>query len=602
MNIVLNLYKRILKSQTGIISPLILIGVVSVLVLFVIFGTLPIKDKLLGGLFQKQSSHASGASVNLNLLPANTTIAPNTTFNVDVVIGPQLAAVSGVEADITFDPTKLQATNIVIGTALAQPLDPCTFQLGVCTKPFTDAIKYTDASKTTQTGTIHFSAGAKTGDPFVTTPARIATITFKSLAVTTVPSQITVNSSATSIAGADPANGEAITGDLKAELTNSIVAISNSPSVTKTANFSLTAPASATTGNQFSVVVKSKSPEAANLFAANLNFDPNLLEVVSISTAGSFVTQWVNDNSFDNTSGWISLIGGVPTPGFTSSTNATMATITFKTKTAGQSAISFAADSAIYRNSDNANILITPVTGSVIDVAGTTASPSPSAAASSSPIPVVSASPSSAASASPSPLASASTVASASPSPTGSSNICTLASADWITSTNPVNEGQVVGLKVVGNSACEGQNIAFTVFEDDSPFSGTDGVEHNPPATKFNSNGTATSNWLAEYQDDPAFVNNNIPEYYFVAQLTSGQSITSSDPELQVNKLEGGAFLTGDVNKDGLVDRVDLSILLSNWNKKSDFVDSLDLNLDNEVNSVDWSTMIQILRVTGVIK
>ena len=156
-------------------------------------------------------------------------------------------------------------------------------------------------------------------------------------------------------------------------------------------------------------------------------------------------------------------------------------------------------------------------------------------------------------------------------------------------------------MNVVGSGNCAGQNVSFTVLEDDGLL-GTDAVRNTPPATKFNSSNTATSNWMAEYQDDPSLIENNVPEYFFRAQLTTGTSVKSADPVLKVNKLGTGVFLTGDVNKDGVVDLVDLSILLSNWNKTQDFLDELDLNSDGTVNAIDWSTMIQILRVTGVIQ
>src|SRR5581483_6061330 len=88
-------------------------------------------------------------------------------------------------------------------------------------------------------------------------------------------------------------------------------------------------------------------------------------QVSSIDTTGSFITSWV-DQSFDNTLGTLSAIGGVPNPGFkTSGSDATLETVTFNVlpSASGTTAISFDTTSqnpsAIYRNSDNQNILDT---------------------------------------------------------------------------------------------------------------------------------------------------------------------------------------------------------------------------------------------------
>lgn len=74
----------------------------------------------------------------------------------------------------------------------------------------------------------------------------------------------------------------------------------------------------------------------------------------------SFVSFWAEE-AFDNEKGTISLIGAVPNPGFKTENNtkAYMVTIIFKTKTAGKAPINFTPESKIYRNSDNADILKT---------------------------------------------------------------------------------------------------------------------------------------------------------------------------------------------------------------------------------------------------
>lgn len=128
-----------------------------------------------------------------------------------------------------------------------------------------------------------------------------------------------------------------------------------------------------------SVLVKSDN-DAANLFVAKMRFPADLLQVVNVdfkpkldvgqvATDGArtsfisnwFVTNWV-ENTFNNNTGAVSLVGGVPNPGFQTSPDtegALMADIIFEAKRPGSATVSFDATSSIYRNSDNANILKT---------------------------------------------------------------------------------------------------------------------------------------------------------------------------------------------------------------------------------------------------
>lgn len=106
--------------------------------------------------------------------------------------------------------------------------------------------------------------------------------------------------------------------------------------------------------------------DAANLFVAKLQFPADLLEVVSINhpdrtyiTNPYIIQNWI-EKSFDNQTGTISLVGGVPNPGFQSDLSQPaplMAEITFRTKAVGTATISFTDSSAIYKNADNMDIL-----------------------------------------------------------------------------------------------------------------------------------------------------------------------------------------------------------------------------------------------------
>lgn len=111
--------------------------------------------------------------------------------------------------------------------------------------------------------------------------------------------------------------------------------------------------------SQFAVDINIWSQnEAANLFEAKMSFNPVAVEVVRIEK-GTILINWT-DSSFDNETGKISLIAGLPTPGLktTEGNDPLMAKIIFKAKQAGNTTITMTAQSAIYSNSsDNANII-----------------------------------------------------------------------------------------------------------------------------------------------------------------------------------------------------------------------------------------------------
>lgn len=130
-------------------------------------------------------------------------------------------------------------------------------------------------------------------------------------------------------------------------------------------------PLEATIGGQVRVSVLIKSDlDAANLFVAKLKFPSNLLQAESIdlrseSTASGFIKNWFIsnwvENTIDNNTGSVSLVGGVPNPGFQTqpeSSGSAMADIIFKSIAPGDAKITFDDTSAIYRNSDNINILV----------------------------------------------------------------------------------------------------------------------------------------------------------------------------------------------------------------------------------------------------
>lgn len=360
--------------------------------------------------------------------------------------------------------------------------------------------------------------------------------------------------------------------------------ISRAVSTTSGATFSLSAGSSMSIvqGEEVPVTIFTRSDtHKANLWSAKINFDKTKLQVVRIESSPTFVTQWV-ERTFDNNLGKVSVVGGVPKPGFsTSGSDAQMATVVFLARASGSVTVDFDPSSAVYRNSDNVNFLVS-ATGVTINI---TPLPTPSPTPTPTPTPTVTPSPS------PTPT----------PSPTPSPAACAIASTGWIASQNPIDEGVLVTLTVVGNGDCLNKTVSFEIREDDGIF-GFDPVNNNPVNATFYTPDTASTSWVAQYQPDGFYGIDDPPEYYFLATLVeSGQVVHSQDPELQVNKSSSTSYKKGDANRDGQVDLQDLSIMFSNWFNTTDFPDEVDINKDGVVNVFDFSGMLVILVDNGVI-
>lgn len=185
-------------------------------------------------------------------------------------------------------------------------------------------------------------------------------------------------------------------------------------------SFTLEAPASVITGEEFTVKVYSRCDvDNCNLWNAVITFPNDLVEVVRFDKSGSFITSWTEE-FFSNSTGEISLTGGVTSPGFkTDLSNSLMISVVFKANNAGPVNLTLVDPSNIFRNSDNTKILQVK-RDAVSTISNTLPSPSPSSSAIASPS-LQSPSPSSSASvlASPSP----SSANSSSPSPSPSSSI-----------------------------------------------------------------------------------------------------------------------------------------------------------------------------------
>ena len=112
-----------------------------------------------------------------------------------------------------------------------------------------------------------------------------------------------------------------------------------------------------TVGNTFLVEIKLNSGGAAiNAADGTLIFNPNNLEVRSISKEGSIFSLWVQEPTFSNSLGAIDFAGGKPSPGFTGAAGI-ICTVTFKARTSGNTNLTLAAGSILADDGKGTNIL-----------------------------------------------------------------------------------------------------------------------------------------------------------------------------------------------------------------------------------------------------
>lgn len=137
--------------------------------------------------------------------------------------------------------------------------------------------------------------------------------------------------------------------------------ITNAPQ--EEVGFTIKAPEKVQVGQTVRVSVYAHSDgNVVNLFAVKLRFPVNLLKVEGIEAEAekSFIKNWAQ-KSFDNNQGLVTFIGGVPSPGVqtqSGSEGLLVAEIVFKAKSQGLVNLTLG-DSAIYKNTDNSNILTT---------------------------------------------------------------------------------------------------------------------------------------------------------------------------------------------------------------------------------------------------
>lgn len=79
---------------------------------------------------------------------------------------------------------------------------------------------------------------------------------------------------------------------------------------------------------------------AVNVAGGTIEFPPDLLQVMSINTASSIFSLWVENPTFSNSLGTIGWNGGIPNPGFSGDAGQAMS-VTFMAKAAGNASLLF---------------------------------------------------------------------------------------------------------------------------------------------------------------------------------------------------------------------------------------------------------------------
>jgi hypothetical protein len=130
-------------------------------------------------------------------------------------------------------------------------------------------------------------------------------------------------------------------------------------------------------GATFSVDVQIRTNgDPVNAAEGTLTFNPNQLSVVSINRNSSIFNLWTAEPAFSNAAGTVTFSGGVPS-GYTGSVGRVV-TVTFRTKGAGASQVSFSNGSVLANDGRGTNIL-TSMNGGSYTVSAATVAPQPEA-------------------------------------------------------------------------------------------------------------------------------------------------------------------------------------------------------------------------------
>ncbi len=398
-------------------------------------------------------------------------------------------------------------------------------------------------------------------------------------------------------------------------------------------------------GQEFTVTLEVRSDtDAANLFTAKMQFPPQYISVSRIETENSFVKNWV-ENHYDNSKGSISLIGGVPTPGFGTKIGeppAVMARITFManhpTSTLAGNHIVFTPDSAIYRNTDNVNILSTSK-DFLFGIVALTPSPSISnvcqyacvrgtTCIDGQCVPL------------PSPLAEegGNCGVNGNPPQCQGGLICRVEIAPCTSAEGPYCDraypafGRCIkpspqpspspvqcGACYPTANGCQNQTCGTGVNGEvpgctqtcphATPPPSPSPVPSATPQCKVDSD-CANYPQPAVCSKQGLCLHSEPPPPVCASWQTQcpGTEICHNNwefwnpcPQLPSPRPSPVLSIKGDGNHDGVVNLVDLSVLLSNFGKTIDFPKEIDLKVDGQINGFDYSEMINLLKSLGIV-
>ncbi len=110
-------------------------------------------------------------------------------------------------------------------------------------------------------------------------------------------------------------------------------------------------------GQTFSIrVMVTSQSQAVNAVSATLSYPADKLQVASISKIGSILSLWVEEPSYSNTVGTVSLEGVVPNPGF-KGVNGLVVTVNFRVIKTGSASLGFSSGSLLANDGQGTNIL-----------------------------------------------------------------------------------------------------------------------------------------------------------------------------------------------------------------------------------------------------
>lgn len=126
-------------------------------------------------------------------------------------------------------------------------------------------------------------------------------------------------------------------------------------------------------GQTFTATIQADpAGDSINAVEAELDFDPSILTVVSVTKTGSVFSLWTTEPEFSNSAGTITFGGGSPTP-FTS--QSTLLTVTFRAASEGTGTVSFTSASALAADGQGTDVLESTVSANYTVTAASTPEP-----------------------------------------------------------------------------------------------------------------------------------------------------------------------------------------------------------------------------------